>query len=170
MLISYFCGTKLWTYLQSFLHQQLCKTPTCEGGHVFVCFNLERAMPQVPRREVEVLGEGATSLLLLPVQGEGIPWLQQSLKGNGWRRGNAGWRERRLAQATRVQCDERLLKQILSGVAASQWINDATERGIQMCRSSSLDLEHKIDTKEASNSKCCSKCSSESFYTLIWFS
>lgn len=39
-------------------------------------------MPQVPMREVEVWGEGPTSLLLLPVQGEGCPWLQQGLKRN----------------------------------------------------------------------------------------
>lgn len=56
---------------------------TCERRHVSVRFNPERAMSQVPRREVEVLGEGTTSLLLLPVQGEGC---QQGLKGTSGRR------------------------------------------------------------------------------------
>lgn len=82
-----------------------------------MCFSLERAMPQVPRREVEVLGEGATSLLLLPVQGEGCPRLQQGLKETGQRRGDTGWRGRKSAQATKVQCAEWLLNRFKSSAA-----------------------------------------------------
>lgn len=67
-----------------------------------MCFNLERAVPQVPRREVEVLGEEATSFLLLPVQGDGCTWLQQSLKGNGWRTGNADHAERKRGSRHRI--------------------------------------------------------------------
>lgn len=66
-------------------------------------------MPQVPRREAAVLGEGATSLLLLPVQREGCPRLQKGLKRNGRRSGNTGWEERKSEQVTRVQCAEWLL-------------------------------------------------------------
>lgn len=46
-------------------------------------------MPQVPKRDVEVLGKEATVFLLLPVHDEGCPWLQHSLKGNRRRRRNA---------------------------------------------------------------------------------
>lgn len=73
-------------------------------------------MPQVPRREAEVLGEGATSLLLLPVQGEGRPRLQQGLKGTGQTK-----RERRLGReevGTGHQSSLECAEWLLNGSAA----------------------------------------------------